>query len=55
MNKSCQLWAYKELMGTKNSVTDCKLDSVANAAVYPLNWATLKPPAAGQKIVGRAA
>ena len=27
-------------------------NSVANAAVYPPNWATLKSPAAGQKTVG---
>ena len=27
--------------------------SVANTAVYPPNWATLKSPAAGQKTVGR--
>ena len=29
--------------------------SVANAAVYPPNWATLKSSAAGQKTVGRVA
>ena len=29
--------------------------SVANAAVYPPNWVTLKSPAAGQKTVGRVA
>ena len=28
------------------------MTSVANAAVYPPNWATLKLPAAGQKTVG---
>ena len=31
------------------------LYSVANAAVYPPNWATLKSSAAGQKTVGRVA
>ena len=30
-------------------------NSVANAAVYPPNWATLKLPTAGKKIVGRVA
>ena len=29
--------------------------SVANAVVYPLNWATLNSPAAGQKTVGQVA
>ena len=29
--------------------------SVANATVYPLNWAILKSPAAGQKTVERVA
>ena len=31
------------------------LGSVANAAVYPPKWGTLKSPAAGQKIVGQVA
>ena len=36
-------------------VKELPLDSVANAAVYPPNWATLKSSAAGQKNVGQVA
>ena len=43
--------ADKQRSGTFRFV--CNVISVANAAVYPQNWATLKSPAAGENPVGR--
>ena len=38
-----------------SSFINCHICSVANTAVHPPNWATLKSPAVGQKTVGRVA
>ena len=52
---------FELLILFKNKLNICKQGytgleiSVANTAVYPLNWATLKSPAAGQKTVGQVA
>ena len=44
-----------QLSTQKSIIQKIRMTSVANAAVYPSNWASLKSPAAGQKTVGQVA
>ena len=48
----CQQSDYAFKWQRDNATVVMHQCSVANAAVYPQNWATLKLPAAGQKLLG---